>query len=57
MTHSENEILPSKDFDYLYDNVESFSDKSKKSHCYTEQENVRDDYFCDTNQSQSLSDT
>ena len=38
--------------------IKSFSDnKSRESPVHIEQEVVKDDYFCDTNQSQSPSDT
>ena len=58
MTKSRNEILPSRDFDYRFDNLETFIDnKPIELHRYAEQENNKNNYFCETNQSQSPSDT
>ena len=46
MEHSENGTLPWWDFDYYYEDLETFtSKKSRESHSYTKQENVRKGYF------------
>ena len=58
MTESENETLLSRNFDYQFDNIETFNDhKSKEVHRDTEEGNVKNDYFSNSNQSQSPSDT
>ena len=41
-----------------YDNFEIFTDKKSRAlHSNTKQENIRNDFFCDTNQSKPTIDT
>ena len=57
MTKSENETLPSRNFDYLFINHETFKyHKLREVHVDTEEENVKNDCFPDINQSQSPGD-
>ena len=58
MIESENETWPSRNFDYKFDNTETFNDhKSKEDHRYAEKGIVINDYFSDINQSESPGDT
>ena len=50
MTESANEKWPSQNFDYQIDNIEIFNvNKSWEVHRYSEEKNVKNDYFSDIN--------